>query len=118
MTTADGDQPPAATPSTFSSTNLAVLAIWVELASEASTAAADAWIRAHSAFVRGDGYITRLLVTPASGADEAVLRGEQPPREAGLPRHAGHRSNNVHRSTLEVEIRPASEHTGLERQAE
>ncbi|MBB3084196.1 hypothetical protein [Geodermatophilus sabuli] len=42
MTTADADPLPAATPDTFSSTNLAILAVWVGLVAEGSTAAADA----------------------------------------------------------------------------
>ena len=118
MTTADADPLPAATPDTFSSTNLAVLAVWVGLVAEGATAAADAWMRAHSAFVPGSGDVTRLLVTPAGEADWAVLRDAQSVIEAALARHVGFRPGDQHRSTLRVGIQLASQHPAQARRTE
>lgn len=101
-------------PDWFSSTNLVVLAVWVELAPR-SVFAADAWVHAHSAFMTTFGNLTRLVVTPADGDGEVALQRERSTILAALERYAGFQADNPARSTLEFELRPASEHPGRAR---
>ena len=104
----------------FSLTNLAVVGVWIDLSEEGMHRAARAWLRAHSLFgFPDDGrpHSASLIVTPASRRDERVLRSAWERIEASLARRIGY-SPSRWRTTLALDLRPASEHPGPDRHDE
>ncbi len=99
---------PAASVEEFSATNAVLLGVLHDLLLAGQQGAADAWTRAHTAFV-SEGKGVTLVITPADELDEAVLREGLATIDAALGRYAGY-SPISYREALRLSFRPCRQH--------
>ncbi len=112
---------PAAQVETFSSANVVVVGVLLDLLAAGSQRAASAWLHAHTAFVEGERSepqqpsVTRLIVWPYGQNDELSLRSVLPTLEDSLARRAGYLygyKGSEHRTPLLLELRDGTQHPG------